>query len=95
MLDTAQLDKVHQKLQQLLKQHQLLQKENMQLKRDAEKAAETLLKKSEEIIALQQKIDVLKLNTASLYPDDKVALKKRIEGYLSEIDKCMAIINAQ
>ncbi len=95
MVDTKQLDTIHQKLQQLLKQYQLLQKENAQLKKELEKSTAIIQRKSEEINSLQQKMDVLKLNVGALYPDDKVALQKRIDSYLKEIDKCISLINAQ
>ncbi len=95
MLDTAQLDNIHQKLQQLIKQHQLLQKENVQLKKELEKSVATVQKKSEEIISLQQKMDAIKLNAGTLYPDDKMALQKRIDGYLKEIDHCISLIKAE
>jgi len=38
-------------------------------------------------------VDILKLSTATLLPAEKKLLEKRIEVYLSDIEKCIALLN--
>ena len=44
------------------------------------------------IEALKQQVDVLKLNAGDMNPMDKAQLEKRINGYLKEIDKAIAML---
>ncbi|MCU0320835.1 MAG: hypothetical protein MUE72_00380 [Chitinophagaceae bacterium] len=90
-----QLKSLQLKLQQLLKQYKLLQKENEQLKKEI-----TILKTNAENNAhltqtLQQTIDVKSVVLHQKNSNDKVALEKRIDQYLQEIDKCILLLNAQ
>ncbi len=90
-----QLKSLQLKLQQLLKQYKLLQKENEQLKKEI-----TTLKTNAENDAqltqtLQQTIDVKSVVLHQKNSNDKVALEKRIDQYLQEIDKCLLLLNAQ
>jgi cell division septum initiation protein DivIVA len=84
---------IQDKLQQLLKQHQLLQKENEKLKKELEKANQFGSEKEHSLQNLQQQVDVLKLGAGSLNDTEKAALGKRIDTYLKEIDKCLALLN--
>jgi cell shape-determining protein MreC len=89
-----QFKNIQTKLQQLLKQYQLLQKENEQLKNELEE--NKLQSEATNTIAqnLQQKIDVAGLVTQQNSGAEKAALQKRIDKYLQEIDKCLLLLNA-
>jgi TolA-binding protein len=88
-----QLDSLQQKIQQLLKQHQLLQKDQVRLHKELEKK-EALLKESEQKIhQLQQHADAVSVGTRVLDSDEKKALNKRIDAYLKEIDHCLSLLN--
>lgn len=89
----ARLKNIQAKLQQVLKQHQLLQKENLLLKKELEKSQQDNTVKTAQIQQLQQQVDVLKLGVKSWSHDDKAELGKRIDVYLKEIDKCIALLN--
>jgi chromosome segregation ATPase len=91
-LDT-QLKTIQAKLQQLLKQYQLVLKENAQLKKELEKSHHNNSEKTEQLQALQQQVDVLKLGVKGWSEEEKVELEKRIDVYLKEIDKCIALLN--
>lgn len=84
---------IQDKLQQLLKQHQLLQKENEKLRRELEKADHLSNEREQAVQMLQQQVDVLKLGSGRLDESEKAALGKRIDTYLKEIDKCLALLN--
>lgn len=90
-----QLKSIHQKLQQLLKQYQSVQKENIQLKKELEKQRIIIDSKTEQIELLQQKIDVAQVGVNNWNDDEKIHLQKRIDGYLKEIDKCLSLLNAE
>ena len=84
---------IQEKLQLLLKQQQLLQKENDKLKKELEKANQSNTEKEQNLQTLHQQIDVLKMGSGNLDEIEKAALGKRIDTYLKEIDKCLALLN--
>ena len=88
-----QIKSIQDKLQQLLKQQSILQKENQRLKKDLEKVGSQNLEKQAVVQSLQEQMDVAKLGTENLTAEEKKALSKRIDGYLKEIDKCLALLN--
>lgn len=90
-----QLKSIQQKLQQLLKQYQTVQKENAQLKKEAEKQKTIINSKTEQIELLQQKLDAVQVGVNNWSDDEKINLQKRIDTYLKEIDKCLSLLNAE
>jgi regulator of replication initiation timing len=90
-----QIKSIQDKLQQLLRQQSALQKENQKLKRDLEKAVADKDEKEQSLQAIHQQVDALKLGSGNnlLNDTEKNALSKRIDGYLKEIDKCLALLN--
>lgn len=89
-----QIKNLHQKLQLLLKKYQQLQKENTALKKEVEGQRLALKEKDGLVYTLQQKIDVAKLNAGSMDATEKKQLEQRINGYLSEIEKCLVLLNS-
>ncbi len=93
MTTTAEhLKRIQDKLQQLLKQYSLSQRENKQLKEELNKAREQASQHQQTIAHLKQQIDVLKLNTGEMNEADKKIFEKRINSYLKEIDRCIALL---
>lgn len=88
-----QIKSIQDKLQQLLKQQALLQKENQQLKKELEKQTALTTEKQGMVLSLQQQVDVVKMGSGFLDEAEKAALSKRIDGYLKEIDQCLALLN--
>ena len=91
----TQLKNIHDKLQQLLKQYRLVQKENVQLKKELEKQRTVSNTKSEQIQLLQQKLDAMQVGISSWGEADKKLMEKRIDTYLKEIEKCLSLLNAE
>lgn len=89
----ARLKAIQTKLQQVLKQSQLLQKENAQLKKELLKTQLSSTDKTERLQVLQQQVDVLKLGVSTWNEQEKAELEQRIDVYLKEIDKCIALLN--
>jgi archaellum component FlaC len=87
-----QLKRVHEKILLLLKQHQSLQKENERLKEDLKKMqvrGEALSRDAEKF---RQQAEVLKLSGRAMEEADKKMLEKRLNHYVREIDKCIALL---
>lgn len=89
----AHLKNLQGKLQLLVKQNQALAKQNALLQKEAETLRISVNEKNGLLQQLHQQIDILKLTTAPLLPTEKKILEKRIEVYLSEIEKCIALLN--
>jgi chromosome segregation ATPase len=87
-----QLTNLQNKLQLLLKQSQLLIKENMNLKNEREQLLGSINKKDELVQKMMQQIDALKFNNI-MEDDEKKQLEKRIDEYLREIENCLTILN--
>jgi hypothetical protein len=91
----AKIKHIKQKLQQLIKQYQQLQKENLQLKSQAEKTVIAIKEKNKTIGDLQQKIDIKLIQSNQLTKEDKKALEKKLDGYLKEINTCLSLLNKE
>lgn len=90
-----QLKNIQEKLQYLLKSYHSVQKENVQLKKELEDTKVIVEEKSAKLNELQQKVDVLKVGINSWSEEDKIALGKRIDTYLKDIDKCLSLLNME
>ena len=88
-----QIQNIQEKLQQMLKKQQLLQKENAKLKAELDISSRQLAILQKQNEALSQKVDTSNIGFQSLSAADKKALDTRINSYLSEIDKCLALLN--
>jgi len=93
MITTEQhLKNIQDKLQQLLKNYADMQKENAKLKEelsDAQQKATAQLKITDE---LKQQVSILKLSSGEMDEAEKKEFEKRINGYLKEIDRCIALL---
>ncbi len=93
MITTEQhLKNIQDKLQQLLKNYAAMQKENAKLKEelsDAQQKATAQLKITDE---LKQQVSILKLSSGEMDEAEKKEFEKRINGYLKEIDRCIALL---
>ena len=88
----SQLKRVHEKMMLLLRQYQTLQKENERLKEDLQKIQEYSEGVSRESDKLRQQTEVLKLSGREIGEPDKKMLEKRLNQYVREIDKCIALL---
>jgi hypothetical protein len=87
-----QLKRVHEKILLLLKQHQTLQKENDRLKEDLKKMQVRGDLLTQDAEKFRHQADVLKLSGRGLEEPDKKMLEKRLNQYVREIDKCIALL---
>lgn len=87
-----QFKRVHEKILLLLKQHQLLQKENERLKEDLKKMQVRNEAAFHDAEKFRQQAEVLKLSGGGMDEPDKRMLEKRLNQYVREIDKCIALL---
>jgi hypothetical protein len=87
------IKRVHEKLQQVLKQHVLLQKENERLKELTNKIQKEKDEYLQHAQQLQQQVSILKSVAGEMNEVDKKAFEKSISQYISEIDKCITLLS--
>ena len=92
-MSAEQFKRVSEKLQDLVKKHELLKKENEKLRGELLPAKEREVSFLEQIANLEQKIMVLKAGSGKLDEADRKELDKRIHSYLKEIDKCITMLS--
>ena len=95
MNDSEQyLKRIQDKLQLLLKHHANLQKENQVLKNEM-----NLLKSQADQFhltteKLREQVEILKYtNGAEMDHEEKKQFEKKINGYVKEIDRCIAMLS--
>jgi len=86
------LERIQEKLQQLLKQHTVLLKENRKLSKELEMAQQKIEEQQNVADELTQQVSILKVSAGEMNEADKKDFEKRINGYLKEIDKCIAML---
>jgi chromosome segregation ATPase len=87
------IKRIQDKVQLLLKQYVVAQKENSRLKEDLEAAQEKLSAQQKNADELKQQVSVLKMNAGEMTEIDKKEFEKRINHYVKEIDKCIAMLS--
>lgn len=88
-----QLKRIQDKLQQVLKDYSGLQKENLRLKEELDKNRTQSFAHQQNIEELKQQVDVLKITSGDWNEGDKKEFEKRINSYIKEIDRCIALLS--
>lgn len=88
-----QFNTIHDKLQQLLKAHSRVQKENERLKDELQKARDNEQLMNQRLDEMQQQVSVMKLGTGDMNERDKKEFEKKINRYIKEIDKCISYLS--
>jgi len=87
-----QIKRVQDKLQQLLQQYQLLQKENNRLKAEIQEEKDKSKERLLQLDRLQQQVEILKSSKEEMSQEDKKNFEKRLNQYVKEIDKCITLL---
>ncbi len=87
------IKRVYNKLQQLLKQYLLLQKENEKLKQEVKQLQENKQQQLEQIDQLQIQVSLLKAASSQMNVEDKKVFERKINQYLKDIDKCITMLS--
>ena len=93
MSDTpTQVERIQQKLQLLIRQWQSVRKENEKLQRENTQLKQQEAVYRETIGKLSRQVEVLQVTSGGLGEEDKKAMEKQINGYIREIDRCIALL---
>lgn len=89
------LEQVFKKVQQLASAHAQLKDDHKRLKAENEELLKLLKEQGEQIDDMEGKMRVLKVakQLGSSPEEDRNELKKKINEYIKEIDKCVALLN--
>ena len=87
------IKRINDKLQLLLKNYPQLHKDNQPQSLLIEELTKTKEKGDQQIKALQEQVSILKAATGQMNETDKKEIKKHINQYIKEIDKCIGILS--
>ncbi len=87
------IKRINDKLQHLLKNYKLLQKDNERQSKLIQELQQTKESSNEQIAVLQQQVLILKTSTGQMNETDKKEFEKMINRHLREIDKCIALLS--
>ena len=89
------IKQLQQSIPVLVKQYTVLQKKNVSLEKENEKLKQFVAEKEQALKELKQKLDGATASTLFTTEDEKQNLKKTLDNYISEIDKCLSMLNAK
>ena len=87
------IQRINEKIQQLLKQFRASQRENEKLKKELADIKALHAERSQLIDELEQKVAILKTATNNMNEGDKKELEKRLNQYIKEIDRCIGLLS--
>jgi chromosome segregation ATPase len=90
-----QIGRIEEKLTKFLLQHQQLLRENQKLRNEQEVQLETQKKLKAKVEELELQVGLLQSTETSGSKSSRAALEKKINAYVKEIDKCIAILGNQ
>ena len=89
----AHIKLINEKLQQLLKKHVALKKENDNLNDEVKKLRQKEEDYKSILYELDQKVNILKAASGQMTETDQKEFEKRINQYIKEIDKCIGLLS--
>lgn len=92
MKEQEQIKRVAGKLQELLRHHDLLIKENTRLKASVAQLQKQQDEQVSKIASLEQSVSVLRTLQGKLDEPDRKLLEKQLNAYIREIDRCIAML---
>ena len=90
-----QLNRIEEKLASLIAQHQQTLRENQKLRKEQESHLSNQQALKTRVDELEIKIALLQSNETEGAQAARVALEKKINSYVKEIDRCIAILGNQ
>ena len=87
------LKNIFEKMQQLIKHHQQMQKENEKLRSEVEASNQRYKDLMEQASKWEQQAEILKMSRGTMNETEKKALEKRLNKYVKEIDRCIALLH--
>lgn len=90
----GQIQRIEAKVQQLLKEYNTAQKEIQRLQKENVRLTEQLQSRTQLANELHQRVDAKNFSASHLSEKAKKDLEKRINTYLKDIDKCLALLHS-
>ena len=90
---TVNINRVNAKLQKLLKNHALLQRDNNQQKQLVIRLQQSEKDLTEKMESLYRQQLILKASLDKLDEKEKKELEQKINGYVQNIDKCISLLS--
>lgn len=87
-----QVKRIHDKLQQVLRQREAFLKENNKLKDELRQLRQSEKDRAEQLEQLKQQVEILKAKKGEMPLEEKALLEKRLSQYIREIDRCIALL---
>ncbi|KAA9041587.1 hypothetical protein FW778_06070 [Ginsengibacter hankyongi] len=87
------INSINAKVQLLLKKYAALQKENLNLSNEIETFRKNEKEYLEKINSLEIQTGILKASAGKLNDKEKHDIEKKINQYIKDLDKCMAMLN--
>lgn len=87
------INSINAKLQLLLKKHAAIQKENSIFNSEIDKYKKNERDYLQKIDSLEIQAGILKAATGKLNDKEKRDFEKRINQYIKDLDKCIAMLN--
>ena len=89
-----QIQRIENKVQQLLKEYNIAQKEIQRLQKENEHLSKQLQSQTEQANQFHQRVDAQIFSQSKMDDKSKKDLEKRINTYLKDIDKCLALLHS-
>jgi|694.fasta_scaffold17777_10 chromosome segregation ATPase len=90
-----QLERIEEKLASLIAQHQQTLRENQKLRKEQENYLSNQQVLKTRVEELEIKIALLQTSESEGAKSSRAALEKKINTYVKEIDRCIAILGNQ
>lgn len=88
------IESIESKVKRLVLLYKQIKQENSQLENENKSLQLELAKKEQQIVELEEKIKVIKItHLVSSSDEDKKRVKIKINEYVREIDRCIALLN--
>jgi peptidoglycan hydrolase CwlO-like protein len=89
-----QIQRIENKVQHLLKEYHSAQKEIQRLQKENLSLMAQLQSQTEKVNQMHQRVEVQKMMGSNMEEKAKKDLDKRINTYLKDIDKCLALLHS-
>ncbi|MGJ7031450.1 hypothetical protein [Niabella hirudinis] len=87
------IKQIQDKLVQLCRKNAVIEKENTALKLALEESKNSAASAASNMEAMQQQLDIARYGNTQMSPEERKAFEKRVNGYLKEIDRCIALLS--
>jgi predicted nucleic acid-binding Zn-ribbon protein len=91
----SHIERIEEKLKTVLSRHQSLKKENEKLKKQLVKSEEEKEALVDQLKQSALQISMLRSSEGNSSKASRAALEKRINAYVKEIDRCIALLGDQ